>query len=663
MSGMKSALPIIAAALAAVLAPAAEMVPSAWAAEHLIVPDGPRAGSKWDRALTPYVPEIIDALGPDGETNFAAVRKSAQTGVSVAGIALVGAYIDCAPARLAYALPTIDAVQEFNREKLGPALEQTDALRKRVRPQTSRSTTGSTTTSKKFPGGSLVLINANSAPDLRAKTLKVGVADEIDEWADDLEGQGDPLDLYEGRFTAFHATGDWRLLALSTPTLSGSSRIDRLFAAGDQRFWTVRCPQCSDEFRFEFQGLKFNRLPPYEAHYVAPCCGAIIDHHEKASLVRGGRFVPTNDEGLYPSFHVDALISLLTTWDKIAEAWWKAQGDENRLKAFYNLWLGLAYEMRGDAPDHERLMERRDADLVENRIPARGLLMTCGADVQHSGIWAEVVAWASDRQSWTVTARWLEGDTSVPNAGAWLKLASLYEERFEDAYGAMREIDAMAIDAGDGGRANQVYAFARGRSKAFATKGMPGWTTPAIGTPTRVDVTLGGKKIKRGATLWPIGTWSLKGEFYSYLRKPGRAAGQEMDPPGYCHFGGFLGENYFKQITAEYLAEVKYRGRPRREWRTSREDNHLLDCRVMATAMAEYLGLSRMTAEQWAVLAGMRGVPAELADPDLLAPEPVQVAARPVDPPPVRAPAAPVSAPKPVASDDGYFDDRVEDFW
>ena len=668
MSGMKSALPIVAAALAAVLAPPAEMVPSAWAAANLVVPDGPRAGQRWDPELTPYIAEIIDTLGPDSEHNFVAVRKSAQTGVSVAGIALVGSYIALAPARLSYALPTIDAVQEFNREKLSPTLEQTPALREKVRPQTSRSTTGSTTTSKKFPGGSLVLINANSAPDLRAKTLKIGVADEIDEWADDLEGQGDPLDLYEGRFTAFHATGDWRLLALSTPTLSGSSRIDRLFLAGDQRVRHVKCPHCAEEFRFEFQGLKFNRLPPYEAHYVAPCCGSIIEHHEKATLVRGGRFVATNEDGLYPSFHVDALISLLTTWDKIAEAWWKAQGDETRLKAFYNLWLGLAFEMRGDAPDHERLMERREDGLEENRIPARGLLLTGGADVQHSGIWLEVVAWAPDRQSWSVTARWLEGDTSVPNAGAWTKLASVYDERFVDAYGSVREIDAMAIDAGDGGRANQVYAFARGRNRAFATKGMPGWTTPAIGTPTRVDITLGGKKIKRGATLWPIGTWSLKGEFYSYLRKPGRAAGQEIDPPGYCHFGGFLGENYFKQITAEYLAEVKFRGRVRREWRPSREDNHLLDCRVMATAMADYLGLSRMTAEQWARLAGMRGVPAELADPDLLAPDPVKVAAQPDPVPPVpTTQAAPVPTAKPEAprrsDDDGYFDDRVEDFW
>nr|WP_255599546.1 terminase gpA endonuclease subunit [Afifella sp. IM 167] len=607
------------------------MVPSVWA-QQLVVPDGPRAGTKWDPSLTPYVPEIIDAMGPDSPHNIAAVRKSAQTGVSVAAMALCLSYADRAPCRIGFVLPGQDAINEFSREKLGPAIEATPVLKKKIRPQTSRSAQGSTGTYKRFPGGSLLLLNANSAADLRQKTLKIGVADEIDEWEDDLNGQGDPFELLKGRFTSHHATGEWRLLALSTPTEDGESKIDELFEEGDQRFWHVDCPQCGTSIRLQFEHLKFNRRPPYQAHYVAQCCGGVIEHHEKAALVREGRFVAANSEGLYPSFHVDALTSLVTTWDMIAEGWWTAHGDERKVKAFFNTVLGLAYRMRGDAPDHERLMERRDRDLVENVVPPRGLLLVCGADVQHSGIWAEVVAFAPDRQSWCVAARWLEGDTADPNGAAWQQLAALYDERFLDAFGQDRQIDALAVDAGDGQRMNQALAFVRSRARAYATKGMAGWTHPAIGSPSRVDINLRGKRIRRGASLWPIGTWPLKAEFYSNLRKPGIAAGQEVDPAGYCHFGGFLGENYFKQITAEYLADVKFRGRTRREWRPLREDNHLLDCRIMAMAMAEYLGLSRMTPERWAQLAASRGVPAELADPDLFAPEAVKLAAKPQAP-------------------------------
>ena len=600
--------------LAAGFAPPEPLVPSQWMAEHLVVPDGPRAGGRWDPLLTPYVAEIVDCLGPDSPNNLVAVRKSAQTGVSVAALGLVGAYIDRSPCRIGYGLPTIDLLQEFNREKLGPTIQQTEALRDRIRPQTSRSATGSTTTSKQFPGGSLVLINANSAPDLRAKTLKVGIGDEVDQWAADLDGQGDPWGLFQDRFIAFHAAGDYRLLALSTPTLKDESRIDGLYQRGDQRLWHVTCPQCGTEIAFSFGNLRYERRPPYQAHYVAQCCGGIIEHHEKARLVRAGRFLPTNPQGLYPSFHVDALISQLTTWDKIAEAYLEAEGQERKLKRFTNTILGLPYEVKGDAPDHVRLLERRE-DYPQGQVPPLGLLLVAGADVQHSGIWLEVVAFSPDRQSWTVDRRFLDGDTTDPERGAFATLAEVYDERFPDAHGGFRQIMALAIDAGDGGRANQVYAFTRGRARAYAVKGMSGWNRPAVGTPTKVNVTLRGKKQKGGANLWPVGTWDLKAEFYANLRKDGRKAGQELDPPGYCHFGGFLDEAYFLQLTSEHLAEERRKGRVSKVWQqVSGRPNHILDCRVYAMAMAEHLGLARKTREQWLQLAQLLHVPFEASD-------------------------------------------------
>ncbi len=604
-----SVLGLIISTLTQIVAPPAPLVPSQWMADNLFVPDGPRAGDRWDKDLTPYVAEIVDALGPDSPHTMAACRKSAQTGVSIAAIGLAASYIDRAPCRIGYALPTIDAVQEFNREKLTPTIDNTAALKARIRPQTARSGLGSTVTTKPFPGGSLRLINANAAGELKSKTLKVGIGDEVDEWVDNLDGQGDPWELFLNRFISFHATGEYRVLALSTPTLVGSSRIDMLYQRGDQRRWHIDCPGCSERIVLEFQHLKFERKPPYLAHYVPPCCGVPIEHHQKAGLVRDGRFVATNADGLYPSFHVDALISQLTTWDKIAEAFLLAEGNEQKLKAFFNNVLGLPYEIRGDAPDHVRLLERRD-DYAENVIPPLGLLFLGGADVQHSGIWFEAAAFAPDRRSWSVTARFLDGDTTDPQAGAWLKLAAIYDERFLDAYGNRRQLDAIAIDAGDGGRANQVYAFVRGRHRAYAIKGVPGWNRPALGTPTDVAIKLNGVKLKGLVKLWPVGTWSLKAEFYSNLRKEGRKAGQEIDPPGYCHFGEHNDLGYFKQITAEYLKEQTVRGRTTTQWERT-GPNHLLDARIYAMAIAEHLGLTRKTREDWQALARLHAPSAD----------------------------------------------------
>src|SRR5262249_36552145 len=155
-----------------------------------------------------------------------------------------------------------------------------------------------------------------------------------------------------------------------------------------------------------------------------------------------------------------------------------------KLKTFYNLTLGLAYEIKGDAPDYVRLLERRE-DYPEGKIPARGLILVAGADVQHGGIWYEVVAYASNQESWSIEHGFLEGETTDQNAGAFAKLAQLYDKKFPDAFKGYRQIDAIAVDAGDGGRANQVYNWSRARARAFAIKGVAGWTAPAIGTPIK----------------------------------------------------------------------------------------------------------------------------------------------------------------------------------
>lgn len=628
----RSALAVIGAALASVIQPPEQMAPSAWAAVNLTVPDGPRAGELWDPALTPYIVEPLDIVGPDGEANEIAVMKSAQTGFTTLMIAAVGHSIDRDPCRIMVVQPTDSALADFNREKLQVAIDGSESLKGKVADQASRSGRGSTTYTKRFPGGSVTLAIASSAADLRSKTIRKAYCDEIDQYPADLDGQGDPLAMVEARYLSFRATGDWRRIDVSTPTIKGESRIEKRYEAGDKRRWTVRCPDpdCGGSFVLSWgKDFRFERSFPHQAHYIAPCCGTVIEGRDKRALVMSGTWVATDPKpGAYPSYHLDTLSSPFVPWDDIAAAFVAAEtaGD---MKGFWNLWLGLPFDMAGDAPDHMRLMERREDGLLRGRIPSQGLLLTGFADVQHRGLWVEVVAWGPDRQSYTVEATYIEGETTDPEKGAFLRLREeILDKLWPDAFGGSRRLDALGVDAGDGTRSQVVYNFARGRSGVFATKGVRGWSAPAIGTASPVDITWRGKKIRKGVSLWPIGTWGLKALVYSDLRKDGMRAGAEVDPPGYCHFGSWVDEAYFKQLTAERLTEERVRGRIARIWKVlAKRDNHFLDCRVGNAALAEYLGMTRMTSDEWAVLAKNRGVLEELRNPDMFAPQPVKIAA------------------------------------
>lgn len=573
-----------------------------WVGGNLVVPDGPRAGQLFDLDLAPYIRGIYEALD-DESVNLVAVRKSAQVAFTAAGMGWIGARIATAPSRGMVIFPTLTSVQDFNREKLAPTIEATKALRDRIIGQKSRSSDGSTSLSKRYPGGSLTLTGANSSSDLRSKSTQFQFRDEIDEWPLDLEKQGDPMKMADARLISFHATADWKVLVGSTPTNAGTSRIDQFFEDGDQRYWNVTCPHCDTEQVLEFGGkaqdwgLKFKTSFPHEAHYICRAHGCVIYHTEKAAMVRGGRWVAREPgPGRYPSFHIDALISLLTTWDKMVEEFLDAKDDPQKLKGFVNLWLGRSWEERGDAPDHSQLMLRRE-DYPARTIPPGGLLHTLGADVQMNGIYYEVVTYGQDRQSWSIDARFLSGDTSDVGMPVWKEFREVLERTYPDAYGNQWPVDVAGIDSGY--RTNTVYQFCVNHHRLRATKGDDGWHKPAIASsPSQQQITFLGRR--RGVKLWHIGTWPLKAALYQDLRKTGLKDGEEATPPGYCHFSEHVNdEAYFRQLTAEYLKQEERSGRLRHRW-VETGPNHFLDCRIIARAMAEHLQIGRLTSDDWA---------------------------------------------------------------
>lgn len=618
ISGFACAYELVARRLSARLRPPEPMPFSRWISENIVLIDGPHAGELWCGEGAPYLVEIADCLSDDHPCNRVTVRKSQQTGASVLGLAWCLYIAEREPANTLYAAPGGDALRDMNSRKLSPMIEAYEKRRgvRTFAPITSRDGNGSTTYHKKFPGGYLRLANANSVTDLSSATDKKGIKDEVSKW-ENIPGYGDPEELFEGRFTAFRRSGNYKILEVSTPEVDsgdetgmaeGHCRIDRSFRQSDQRYWHITCPHCHELFVQSFEHFNINEDAPAESVMVCPNNGCVVTEIERVQAVRKGQWKPTNPgKNRHPGFHIDAFCSLMMSYEAVAQDFIRAErAGEIGKKNFHNLNLGLPYAMRGDAPDHVRLMERRE-EYPENQVPMQAGLLVAGCDVQHTGLWVEIVAFASDRQSWCVSRRWLEGDTDVHGAGAWTKLAAVCDEAFYDAAGNAWQLDALGIDCGDGGRANQVYHFTRSRPRAHAVYGVAGWSAPAVGAEQIVDVDLDGKKIKHGARRVAVGTWSLKADLYSELRKVGRAGGKEIDPPGYCHFGQFLAEDYFKQLTSEYLITATVKGRITQRW-AQRGDNHILDCRVYAKAMAEKMGLSIMTDDQWRELRQMRGL-------------------------------------------------------
>ena len=142
--------------------------------------------------------------------------------------------------------------------------------------------------------------------------------------------------------------------------------------------------------------------------------------------------------------------------------------------------------------------------------------------------------------------------------------------------------------------------------RVLVIKGYESGTAP-IGQPSAVEVTGGGKKIKRGVKVWPVATGMLKSEFYGWLKleRPSEESGEPY-PSGYAHFPQ-MPEEFFRQLTAEQLIPRIVKGYRKLEWVKTRERNESLDCRVYARAAAAQYGIDRFVERHWAALESQIG--------------------------------------------------------
>jgi phage terminase large subunit GpA-like protein len=277
-----------------------------------------------------------------------------------------------------------------------------------------------------------------------------------------------------------------------------------------------------------------------------------------------------------------------------------AQTNPALLQVFVNTVLGETWALKGDAPEWQRLYDRRE-DYKIGTVPKGGLFLTAGVDIQKDRIEVEIVAWGRGKESWSVDYQVLEGQTA--EAAVWQKLTAVLDTHYQTESGAALPIVKFAIDSGYA--APEVYAWTRqhGGARAVVIKGDSRAAAP-ISQPSPIDVGPQGKRVHWGIKVWPVNGSMIKEELYRWLRLERPTEESESPyPAGYCHFPEY-GEEYFKQVTAEQLVTRIIKGYRRPEWQKTRDRNEALDCRVYARAAAAVYGMDRFTDSAWETLEG-----------------------------------------------------------
>ncbi len=506
------------------------------------------------------------------------VMSSSQVGKTEFLSNTVGYYVTQDPSPLLMLQPTLEMAEAYSKDRLAPMVRDCQQLLERIGDPRSRKT-DNTLLHKTYPGGHITLAGANSPASLASRPVRIVLCDEVDRYPASAGTEGDPVNLARKRTVTF-----WnrKLILTSTPTNKGRSRIEKAFLDSDQRRYFVKCPHCEHEQVLIWAGVKWEDGDPLGAWYECANCNRPITNGQKLQMIREGRWKATAEFKGVAGFHLSEFYSPWRTFGDVADDFLKAKDDPELLKVWVNTSLGETWDdQQGETPAYEELAARAE-DYTPSFVPAGGLFLTAGVDVQADRLAVVIKAWGRSEESWLIYWGELFGD--VTQLEVWQDLDKLLTLRFEHEFKTEIPISCTAIDSGF--KPQEVYKFIRGKKyKVMATKGMSTPGKPILGRATRQDVNYKGETIKKGVKLFPVGTDVAKDLIYSRIKA--------TTGVGKMHFPTGVEDDYFLQLTAEKLVIKFNKGQPVREWVKIRPRNEALDCEVLAYVAALSIGINR----------------------------------------------------------------------
>ncbi|MBK5145990.1 phage terminase large subunit family protein [Budviciaceae bacterium BWR-B9] len=535
-----------------------------------------------------YQDGIMDAI-TDPSVTQVSMMKSARVGYTKILDHAIGYYLSHDPSPILVVQPRVEDAEDYSKTEISPMLRDTPVLAK-ISGDPKAKDSKQTILKKTFSNGAnLALVGANSPGGFRRITCRIILFDEVDGYPFGGAGaEGDQIALGTKRSETF-----WnrKIVLGSTPTVKGTSRIEKSYDESDQRKYYVPCPHCDEYQVLEWggpdtpYGIKWDKDENGNgiadtAYYVCRHNGCVIHHNEKAGMIKAGEWRATKPFNGHAGFHIWAGYSLFpnAAWKYLVAEWLRVKDDPLMRQTFINLVLGEPYEDRGEkALSEKRLAER--CEVYSAEVPDGVAVVTAGIDTQDDRFEIEVVGWGKNEESWSIAYDTIEGDLETDEP--WKRLDMYLKQIWRRADGRGFTIMAACMDSG-GHHTQKVYEFAKERlgRRIWAIKGESargGARSPVW--PTKKPTS------RSKSTFKPIiiGVNAAKDTVRGRLHIDPPVAGEPS--ASYMHFPSDRDLNYFGQLLAERSVLKVSGGQRFRVWeQLPGRANEALDCRVYGYA-------------------------------------------------------------------------------
>ena len=524
---------------------------------------------------TPYMYGILDAID-DPDTEYVSMMMAAQLAKTTVILALLGR--TCATpglgAPILCLMPTLDNAQMLSKERFAPMIKSSPKLSEAVIDDRSKGKS-QTVLQKNFRNGAIVtFVGSNAAAALASRPVKYVVADEVDRFAMSAGEEGDPLTLADKRTSTFEGNGK-KLIATSTPTLKGISKIENMVNDSDQRKYFVPCPHCEHSHTMEWSYISWENDDANTAVYRCPECKEAWSDEDRTVAIRKGKwFATAKGTPGHVGFIMNALYS---PWvgnpKKLVKVYLEAKKDPMKMRTFVNTILGETYTTDDLKVDEKDLYERR-APIGLEPVPAKYLVLTAGVDVQQDRLELVILGHSEDKQTAILAYEKLYGDPNGPKV--WADLDHYLQNNFQHELGETIRVTATAIDSGY--LATEVYNFVNRHpwKNYYATKGTAG--------QNKLMFEKSKSKDKAHERLWMVGVDTCKEWVMASV------ANLDSTTPGYMHIPDLQLHtmDMLKQLLSEYR-DIDVKGnRPVYKWvRKPQRRAEVLDCVCYGKAVFE----------------------------------------------------------------------------
>lgn len=437
------------------LAPVKKMSVSEWADAFRMLPSTSSEPGRFKTDRTPYMREIMDSFTDDNIHKIVAMTSS-QVGKSECLNCVVGRFAHLDPCSIMLIQPSQELAEKYSKTRIMPMILDTKALTPLFNSRNQ------TILEKFFTGGQLIMTGSNSPANLASQPVRIVLCDEVDRFASDLPGEGDPIGLATERTNTFW---NYKIGIFSTPTVKNASRIELEFKNGTQEFWSYKCPNCGEFHKLDFRNFVTENN---EIFFRCPDCGMDFSETEMKSAEQ--KYIAENPAALSEgvrSFWVNAFSSPWQSWQRIFDKYNKAKGNPPQEKVVYNTCFAETYEYSETSTNESEFLKSRENYPAE--LPPKVLLLTAAVDVQGHRLEFEIVGWSRTEESFGIWRGIVPG--SPNQIETWQELDKILDREYKFHNGKKLKIARTFVDSGFATRSVYTYCAENQFKGRFAIKG------------------------------------------------------------------------------------------------------------------------------------------------------------------------------------------------